>query len=334
MMKVLKTILLVTALYGSSHQTLNAQEVGVWCDAEMQTDFKGHSNYVNLLYLNADYPLNDHLHLSVASISILKSREESLLDDLQTFSNIEADSQPFTLALAGISWSPADKHTLFLGIRNVNEDYFVSPITSLFLNSSCGIFPTLSCNMDIANYPLASMGFHYSYSAPTFCFQVSTYNGQGYDRLTGSANLWRVSPHSDGLFFITQIDWKRSTRHYFAGAAQHTGSRGTASGRSALWAYTEQSLGDRISFIADYSHAFGHSSQCTDFIGIGGQYAWSKSTLGLFSDHASFRHDSEWATELTYKYDLSSLFFLQASCQLIHHGSWLPVGMVRMSIRI
>lgn len=84
-MKLLNILTLATALYGSSHQMLKAQEVGVWYDAEMQTDFKGHCNYVNLFYLSADCPLGDHLSVSAASISILKSRDESLVNDLQTF---------------------------------------------------------------------------------------------------------------------------------------------------------------------------------------------------------------------------------------------------------
>lgn len=332
---------LVAALLVSCCHQLCAQEVGVWYDSELQTDFKGHCNYANLLYLSADYPLGDHFKLSAATISTFKTREESLLDDLQGFSNIEADNMPLTLAVAGIGWEANDHHSLFLGIRNVNEDYFTSPVTSLFINSSCGIFPTLASNMDIANYPLASMGVHYCYASPSFNFLASVYNGQGYNRLTGTANLWRITPHSDGLFLITQSDWQWLDGHYYVGVAQHSGplcgSTGTqegASDRTTFWTYTEQSLTDRFSLIVDYSHAFGHSSQCTDFFGFGGQYTWNQSTLGVFSDYARFRYDSEWANELTYKYNLTSFLFLQASCQFVHHGAWQSVGMIRMSVRI
>lgn len=327
-------------LTGWGHQ-LSAQQMGVWYDTELQTDFKGRSNYLNLLYLSADYPLGEHLNLSAATMSISKTRQESLLDDLQGFSNIEADNIPLTLAVASIGWKVNDRHSLFFGIRNVNEDYFTSPVTSLFINSSCGIFPTVASNMDIANYPVASMGLHYAYATPSFGLQASAYNGQAYDRVTGRDNLWRITPHSDGIFFITQGDWQQGKAHYYVGAAHHSGplcvSAGDsdeASPRTALWAYTEQALTDRLTLLADYSHAFGHSAQCTDFVGLGGQYAWQRSTLGVFTDYVRFRHDSEWATELTYKYDLTSILFLQASCQLIHHGSWMPVGLLRVSVRI
>lgn len=322
---------LLTSCWG---QQLCAQQMGVCCDTELQTDFKGRSNCLNLLRLSADYPLGEHFKLNAATISISKTRRESLLDDLQGFSNIEAHSTLLTLAVAGIGWELTDRHSLFCGVRNVNEDYFTSPVTSFFLNSSCGIFPTLACNMDIANYPLASIGLHYSYSAPSFCLQASVYNGQAYDQWAGRDNLWRVAPHSDGLFLITQGDWLRGRGHYFAGAALHTGAQGASSARSTLWAYTEQALTDRLTLIADVSQALGHSSVCTAFAGIGAQYAWRKTALGLFADYVRFRQDSEWVSELTYRYELSSILAFCTSCQLIHHGSWMPVGMVRMSIRI
>lgn len=341
MLKIIKFLFLSFVLSFSCSPKLNAQQMGIGLDTELQFAADGYTNFVNLLSLEVDCPVNDHLRVSAASISTFNTRSESLLDDLQGFSNIEADNQLLTLAVAGIGWSPNDRHSFFLGVRNVNEDYFTSDVTSLFINSSCGIFPTIACNMDIANYPLASMGLHYSYSIPKFCLQASVYNGQAYDQWTGRDNLWRVTPHSDGLFMITQGDWQMGAGHYFVGAALHSGplckSSGpldSASPQTALWAYTEQSLTDRLSLIADYSHAFGRGSECTDFVGIGAQYAWSKSTLGLFSDYVRFRNDSEWATELTYKYDLNSILFIQPSIQLIHHGSWMSAGLIRVSVRI
>lgn len=334
MQKLTQLLTLTTVILFSYSLELDAQQMGVEFDTELQFTPDGYTNYLNRLRLSADYAINEHLTLSAASISIAKSREESLLDDLQGFSNIEAEPQPLALSLLGMNWNAGERHSLFLGIRTVNEDYFVSPVTSLFINSSCGIFPTLSCNMDIANYPVASMGMHYSYTAPSYCIQASAYNGQAYDRWTGIDNIWRITPHSDGLFFISQVDWQQGKGHYHVGAAQHTGVSGGESAQTALWTYTEHSLTDRLSLIVDYSHAIGHSRLCTDFVGLGAQYSWSQSAIGLFTDYARFRHEEEWATELTYKFDLNSLLFLQASCQLIHHGSWQSVGLIRMGIRI
>lgn len=316
-----------------SHR-LKAQEVGLWYDTELQFDTHGKTNHVNLLYLSADYQASKQIKLSAATISIAKTRDESLIDDLQTFSNVEADNMPLTLALAGVSWTPNQRHTLFAGIRNVNEDYFISPVTSLFTNSSCGIFPTIGCSLDIANYPVASMGVHYAYTTPTFGYQASVYNGQGYDGWTGRGNVWRVTPHSDGLFVMTQADWTQGQGQYFVGGCLHTGTADDPSAKEMLWAYTEQSLTERLSLIADYSHAFGHGCRCTDFAGIGLQYAQGKSTIGIFSDYARFGNDEEWATELIYRHDLSDKVFLQGAYHIVRHGNWQPVGLIRVSVRI
>lgn len=100
--------------------------------------------------------------MEMASISIAETHERPLIDDWQGFSNIEEENTPLALAVLGIRWQ-LKKSFLFVGVRNLNEDYFTSPYTSLFTNSSCGIFPTLSVNYPIANYPLASIGIDYKY---------------------------------------------------------------------------------------------------------------------------------------------------------------------------
>ena len=71
------------------------------------------------------------------------------------------------------------------GIRNMNEDYFTSHFMSLFTNSSCGIFPTISANYRIANYPLASMGIHLERKIRELTVMASVYNGVGYKSFSG-----------------------------------------------------------------------------------------------------------------------------------------------------
>lgn len=313
---------------------LSAQEVGLCYDAELQMTPKGVMNFANRLYLSAGYALNDQFELCATTLSLVKTREERLMNDLQVFSNIDADDLTLGLTVAGLGWTPDDRHYLFAGIRTVNEDYFISPVTSLFINSSCGIFPTIAYNLPIANFPVASMGIHYSYTLPSFQFLASLYNGLGYDRLTGRNNVWRVTPQSDGLFMITQGEWTLGQGHYFLGSCLHTGTPEDASAKSMLWTYTEQALSERLSLIADYSHAFGRGCECTDFVGIGLQYAAGPSTWGIFSDYARFRNDKEKATELTFRRELSSKVFVQASYHLIHQDRWQTAGLVRLGVRL
>lgn len=332
-MKRIILFLVTTCLVGS-HQIIKAQEFGIWYDTELQTDFKGNYNNVNLLYLSAEYPLSNHLKFNAATISIAKTREERLIDDLQTFSNIEEDNLPLALAVVGMEWQINDRNTLFMGIRNVNEDYFTSTVTSLFTNSSCGIFPTLSCNLPIANYPLASVGIHYAYNSDRFNLLSSIYNGRGYNRWTGWENIWRVSPHKDGIFMITQGEWSLSKSKYFVGGCLHTDTHSEPSSKSALWCYTEQTLTDHFSLIADYSHAFGKVCECLDFAGVGFQYEYKKNTIGIFTDYARFCDDTEYATEITYKYQFNNSVFIQASQHIISMSSLHPIGLLRLGIRL
>ncbi len=320
---------------GDCHR-IRAQQVGVWYDSELQVNNKGKSNYVNMLYLSGDYAINPYVSLSAATLSIVKTRNESLADDLQGFSNIEADNVPLTLAMACIDWTPNDRHSLSVGIRNVNEDYFVSDLTSLYINSSCGIFPTLALNMDIANYPLASMGLHYAYTSEPFHLLASLYNGRGYRDLTGRENLWRFAPSSDGVFLITQTDYTHRGNTYYLGAChQSSNSSNASSAQTAIWSYTELTVNDRVALIMGVSHAFGNNRQCIDFFGIGGQYTLgSKSILGFYTDYARFSHDEEWATELTFKYNFTPYLSLQPAYHIIRHQDWQSVALIRLSLRL
>ena len=103
----------------------------------------------------------------------------------------------------------------------------------------------------------------------------------------------------------------------------------------ALWAYSEQRITDGFSLIADYSHSFGQTATCTDFIGIGGRYAFSKAELGLFSDYARFRDNYEWATELTCLFRLSDHVSIQPALHMILQKDLKAVvGFCRVSVAI
>lgn len=313
---------------------LSAQEASISYDAELQVTPRGKCNQANLLCLEASYQLSPRLSLNAATLSIGRTRQAPLLSDLQDFSNLDADDMLLALSRCEVAYRITERQYLYVGIRNMNGEYFTSPVTSLFTNSSCGIFPTLSFNMDMANYPKASVGLHYSYVAPTFGLQASVYNGQGYDHWTGRENVWRFTPQSDGLFLLAQGDVTRGQAQYFLGSAVLAGQRGGASAKAAVWCYTEQRLTPRLALILDYSHAFGHGLDCTDFVGTGAQYALGRSTIGLFTDYAHFDDDKEWATELTYKFDISDALFVQTSVHLISHHSWQSVGLLRLGVRL
>ena len=201
---------------------LTAQSVfGIEYTTEIQTNFKD-LNWVNLLKLKLSQTLYDHIRLEIGTISIAKTHSERLIDDLQIFSNIEEKSLPLSFSVTGLSFDGDDSY-LFVGIRNINEDYFTSPITSFFTNSSCGIFPTISANYPIANYPLSSLGIHYSWEKESWKIQASVYNGRGYNGFTADNFLLRFHPVSDGLFGITSLNYQNNGSSYHFGGVLHNG---------------------------------------------------------------------------------------------------------------
>lgn len=273
---------------------------------------------MNLLHLNAEIPLSNSFSIEASTISIAKTREERLVDDLQTFSNIEEDNLPLALAVCGANWQINDKHSLFFGIRNMNEDYFTSPVTSFFTNSSCGIYPTISANYPIANYPVAAVGVHYRYSPPLrdgsgVGLQASLYNGTGYNHFIGRDNVFRVCPKDDGIFALAQVEYNHNGSSYFLGNSLYY-NNGTS---FTPWFYAEQNLCCNLTMLAGYSHAFTTNAECKDFIGLGLHYQQDKFELGLFSDMARFADATEYATELSGKYNFSSHVYIQPTAHAI-----------------
>lgn len=318
-------------LWGSS-LSLQAQTWGIEYTGELQTGFNGKSCFANQLYLNAELEVNEHLKFCASTLSLARSRQDRVLNDLQVFSNLDADNIVLTPCIAGVEWSINDSHSLYVGIRDVSADYFTSPVTALFTNSSSGIFPTVSCIQQIANFPLAAVGLHYSYTHQHLDLQASLYNGIGHDQITGRENVWRVDPKCDGLFAMTQADYNLNESHYFLGGCLHTGTQVDREARSALWVYAEQALTPTLSLIADYSHAFGKGVECSDFAGAGVQYAERQSTVGLFCDYARFGQQEECAAELTFKYQVNPHLYAQTSYHLIHNDRWQSAALLRIGV--
>ena len=211
-MKLFLSFAVVSCHYGL------AQELQVSYTTELQSDFKQGNNWVNLLRLDFTHSLGKHTTLQAATISTARTRPESLADDFQTFSNIEEENHPLALATLGVQ-QQFGHSSLFFGIRNLNEDYFTSPVTSLFTNSSCGIFPTLSADYQIANYPVASVGLHYELQFTRWSLQTSVYNGKGYYRFSGKENVFRFCPQSDGILSIISLNYQQHGSNYHVGFA-------------------------------------------------------------------------------------------------------------------
>lgn len=304
-------------------------EFGMELTTELQATDKGDINNANLLRLNTSLPISRNVSIEAASISTYMTASESICDDWQTFSNIDADNILFALSVCGVAWQINDHHSLFMGVRNMNEDYFCSDVTSFFTNSSCGIYPTISASYPIANYPVASVGIHYCYDGSPIKVQASLYNGTGYNRFTGRENVFRVCPKSDGVFGIAEVAYNHGGSNYFLGNALYW-----KEGISATpWFYTEQSITSNLSLLAGYSHSFFKKAECKDFVGFGALYNLGRCQLGAFTDYANFVGRNEFATELTCKIPIFQHIDIQPTFHLIAYDSKLhSIGMLRMTI--
>ena len=218
-------ILTITALIGNINLTM-AQETdvqkprptfGLEYTGEVQTDFKRLKS-VNLLELGAQLPLTSKLSVELGSISVLTTDEDILTNCLQNFSSIDAPNIPFALTTAGLAWQINERHHVFAGIHRIDDNYFCSDMLGLFTHSSCGAFPTITANYDIAAFPVAALGIHYGYTKDAFSLETSLYNGVGYKDFSKRDNVFRICPESDGVFLMAQGEYdKNATRAYVGG---------------------------------------------------------------------------------------------------------------------
>ena len=64
---------------------------------EIQSDFK-RAKFASLLELGACIPLSRNVSIELSSVSFATTHESPLIDDLQGFSNLDADNLPFALS--------------------------------------------------------------------------------------------------------------------------------------------------------------------------------------------------------------------------------------------
>lgn len=329
-----KTLICLIAVVAISHHRLTAQtEVGFSYTTEIQTDFKQGYNWLNLLRIDVSKPLAKSFALQLATISFAKTRERSLTNDLLTFSNIEEDNFPLAIALLGVRWKH-QRSSLFVGIRNVNEDYFTSPCTSLFTNSSCGIFPTLSASHPIANYPMAAMSLDYTFTSNDWTVQTSLYNGTGHNRFSGRENVFRICPANDGVFHVTSINYQNNGGSYYLGGSLHSRLLvGDAEGveketlqaektqlNTLVWGYVEQRLSNQLYLLAQYSINPSVKEGCRNYAGAGLVLHTLNSEFGLFAGYADFKPEQEWVAEITCKIPCMRNGYIQPTLHLINNS--------------
>lgn len=298
------------------------------------------ANLCNLLRADWNIPVYKNGEFSAATLHFYKVNPMCVLEDKLTFSNIEETNNPFALALFGYTQS-IGKSTLFFGVRNMNEDYFNSPLTSFFTNSSCGIFPTISTNYPIANYPLSSLCLHYTGKFNRVGIKGSIYNGVGYNGWSKGDNPFIIDFKNDGIFGITEINYETDYGIYFYGFSAHSNvamyseniewqcEATQATQKKAdftWWIYAEQQLfersGHQVNLLLQYSENGSKNSYCKRYGGLGmlWEFQNKKSNqhgLGLVATVAEFDKNYEIDFEITYSYQILKDFYVQPAIHLV-----------------
>ncbi len=301
--------------------------------AEWQWDMNKKTNWVNQLRLDLSVPVfNGKGSFEAATLHLAKTGE-SVIGDWQGFSNIEADDMFAAIAVLGYMHEWKAGH-LFVGVRNVNEDFFTSDVTALFTNSSCGIFPTVAANYPIANYPLSGLTVYFDVTKGGWTFRNGIYNGSGYNGWTAHDNPFLVRPKKDGIFNISQLEYSYRGGRYFAGAAIHTrqyaideeGEMAPAEEAAhktscGWWVYGEQTVwesGERkVSCMAQYSENTSRRSVCYRYGEIGGAYQDEANECGVSGQYARFQQGTEYSLELTWRRRLNKWLSVQPSFQYV-----------------
>jgi len=317
---------------------------------EIQTNFGKNYNWVNLLSLMADVPTeeihkdwkNGSFHADVIAVYTLF--HEGIADDLLEFSNIEEESVPFNLFLFGYEhkWK---KISLFGGVRNVNLDYFATPYTSLFVNSSAGIYPTIAANYPLANYPLSAACLHFKYQ-PTkeLHLKTSLYNGVAHNPRKDIFSVFTINPRKDGVAVMSELSYTQNNignGFYSLGTFVRTAREYTS---YSIWTNIEQAVfkkdNKEIGFLLQGGIAPQTSNECNYYYAAGGYFQGlflpkKQDKLGIYTNKAFFTNTTERTVELTWQYPIIEQITLQPTFHHIRTGKTVyNIGLLRVIFTI
>ena len=258
-----------------------------------------------------------------------------LLGDLQTASNIEAGEHTYVQEL----WfkQALGNFEFTIGLQDLNVEFVNTENGSLYLNSSFGIMPIISNNVETPIFPLTALGFTVKWNISNdFTFLNSFYDGKPTDFKQNPYNIkWEINSE-DGILVISELHYKNVIidlpGKYKAGAYAY--SHYAASHELpdqyiyGIYALADQKIWEKgIKNIGTFAQ-IGYSpsdASINDFhIGFGVNYSglFSKKGsdilgLGMSYEHFNADVDSETAIEMTYLYQISKNFLLQPDIQYI-----------------
>ena len=317
--------------------------VDVTTEAQWNTS-NGKARWQNVLNAGLGVKLWKGAFIDVSALSTY-ALGDGVCDDLQGFSNIDADNRWFRLTHLGLGQSFFDDRlTVFVGLKAADEDYFNTDLSGLFTGSSYGGNPVCTENHGISVYPEAALALHVSYEHNGWTLRESLYNGAPSDRLE---EQFRFRPASDGLFNIGSVMYSDKSEEDFVPSTYTLGyalSTKAVTGQTqfGLWGGVEQSLlrmgRARLNMLAQGGVQLTSNASCRCYW-AGALVAENVTRLGaqvgLAMNGCYFADAEEIDVELTVNCPIGLGFSVQPALHSIFtNGRYNLAGMLRLCYSI
>ncbi|MBS2100660.1 carbohydrate porin [Carboxylicivirga linearis] len=131
-----------------------------------------------------------------------------IVGDLQVTSNIESGN--YTGMYQYYYQQQIGNSKFLIGQHDLNSEFVGTEYGGTFINSSFGISPSISLNIPVSIYPMASLAFIYTYEKPyRFIYKIGVYDGDPGNPENNRYNLQPNISLTEGLLFISEIEFFR-----------------------------------------------------------------------------------------------------------------------------
>lgn len=295
-----------------------------------------------------------------------KSPTQNYTGDFQVVSNIDAGNLVYLYEL----WykQTFNRLELTFGLQDMNQLFAVTDNGRYYLNSSFGIPPVISNNVNAPIFPLTGLGFSSVWNINNkLSWLLGFFDGSPTDFENNPYNIKWDWDKDDGLFLISEIHYSTSINSlegiYKSGIYYHTGSseedmNGLESriidrnygifliGDQTIWKGADDK---KINLFAQFAGCPGLMNNHNVYVGGGCNYynpikCKNKNALGVAFATAGFHygiHKHETVIESFFNYQLNKFISLQPDIQYIINPAGTEVklnnaliGFLRLGIQL
>lgn len=276
---------------------------------------------------------------------------ENLFGDVQVASNIEAGNHTYLQEL----WfkQKFSKVELTVGLQDLNVEIANTEFGGLYVNSSFGILPTFSLNLDVPIFPLTTLGVTSKWEInDKITWLNAVYDGSPTDFEKNPYNInWQFNS-GDGILGVSELQYKMNVNklpgtyklglfahnHFMERTFTENFPDSLNTNTWGIYGIIDQNLWEKDgkNVGAFMQIGFTPSINCENdtYLGLGVNAAGflSKSkddVLGLAVAHSHFNGNSgsETAIELTWQKPICENLFIQPDIQYIIHPSGHSSGL-------